>query len=225
MVRHRTHSRNLESGRYKELEWLVERTAPDAWRLQSPRNKQGSAGLLTEWPPGDKLTVGQRIAREEGFTPGGYLTFREGEVLEQMESLYRERLKFGVAREQARKEVPFSIYYEGYDKVDLHNLMGFLALRLADDAQDEIQAYARAMAEIARRWVPRAYKAFLDYRLDAVRFSADELVALRRWIDLAAEGGAPRLPSSTDREFVADCFATVRESADFFRKMDRIVRG
>ena len=38
----------------------------------------------------------------------------------------------GVAREQARKDLPLSTYTEAYWKIDLHNLFHFLALRMDD---------------------------------------------------------------------------------------------
>ncbi|RPJ66931.1 MAG: hypothetical protein EHM24_20875, partial [Acidobacteria bacterium] len=74
-------------------------------------------------------------------------------------------LEAGIAREQARKDLPLSTYTEAYWKIDLHNLLHFLDLRLDVLAQEEIRSYARIIGEdIVRRWVPLAWEAFLDYR-------------------------------------------------------------
>ena len=50
-------------------------------------------------------------------------------------TVYEHRLERGVAREQARKDLPLSTYTEAYWKVDLHNLLHFLQLRMDSHAQ------------------------------------------------------------------------------------------
>src|SRR5512140_1897217 len=45
-IRHRTASVNEYSTRYSEAIDRAHQTAPDAWRLQSSGNRQGSAGML-----------------------------------------------------------------------------------------------------------------------------------------------------------------------------------
>ena len=47
-----------------------------------------------------------------------------------------------LAREQARKDLPLSTYTEAYWKVNLHNLLHFLELRMDEHAQWEIRQYA-----------------------------------------------------------------------------------
>ena len=90
--------------------------------------------------------------------------------------IYDARLAAGVAREQARKDLPLSTYTEAYWKVDLHNLLHFLPLRMDDHAQEEIRAYAALIGdEIAARWVPMAWEAFIDYRRQALRLSRIEV--------------------------------------------------
>ena len=61
--------------------------------------------------------------------------------------MYQERLSQGVAREQARKDLPLSTYTEAYWTIDLHNLFHFLELRMAANAQLEIRKYAITIAE------------------------------------------------------------------------------
>src|SRR5690606_4400754 len=86
----------------------------------------------------------------------------------------------GLARELARMNLPANIYTQWYWKVDLHNLLHFLRLRADAHAQYEIRAYADAMCRIAADWVPAAFAAFRDYRMDAVSLSAQAVAALKR---------------------------------------------
>ena len=87
-------------------------------------------------------------------------------------AVYEERLRSGVAREQARKDLPLSTYTEAYWKIDLHNLFHFLHLRMDDHAQLEIRNYAKVIGyEIVAKWCPIAWESFLDYRHHALRLS------------------------------------------------------
>ena len=66
--------------------------------------------------------------------------------------------------------------------MDLHNLFHFLRLRADPHAQYEIRAYALALCEVVRDWVPHAYAAFEDYRLNAAQFSGTGMACLRRML-------------------------------------------
>ncbi|MBQ2789727.1 MAG: FAD-dependent thymidylate synthase, partial [Thermoguttaceae bacterium] len=97
-----------------------------------------------------------------------------------LETVYTERLRRGVAREQARKDLPLSTYTEAYWKIDLRNLFNFLRLRLDDAAQYEIRRYASAIAsEIVAPLFPDAFAAFEEHDLYAVRLSRSEAELLR----------------------------------------------
>jgi len=109
-IRHRTANVNEYSTRYSVAIDATQRTPPDGWRLQATGNRQGSSGYL------DADT-------------GSALSTRESELLKISREVYEERLSKGVAREQARKDLPLSTYTEAYWKVDLHNLLHFLELR------------------------------------------------------------------------------------------------
>lgn len=173
--RHRTASINEYSGRYKEMIDSMETTPPGKWRLQSGKNKQGSDGYLTEWPEGyDELT-------KASFTsPGGELSAMEEILHEQATKVYQQRLKFGVAKEQARKDLPVSNYSEMYWSCDLHNLLHFLTLRMDSHAQEEIRLYANQMGEIVKELFPVTWQAFEDYRLNAMTLTALDTQALKR---------------------------------------------
>ena len=93
----------------------------------------------------------------------------------------------GIARELARMVLPMNIYTEWYWKIDLHNLLHFIELRSDPHAQYEIRAYAEALLDIVRHWVPLTYAAFLDYRLEGVHLSAKAFDVVRRKLR-AAEG-------------------------------------
>lgn len=145
-VRHRTQSYNLQSGRYTELkdEFLV----PEIWRLQSKENKQGSDG---------ELMWNYSVAMTEKLKEHYRNSYR----------LYQEALSYGVAREQARLFLPgFAMYYTGIVKVDAHNLMHFLRLRLHPHAQEEIRKYAEAVYKIfkgALPWTAEAFEETLEW--------------------------------------------------------------
>jgi thymidylate synthase (FAD) len=110
------------------------------------------------------------------------LSAEEDDLQRRARDAYADRIAAGVAREQARKELPLSTYTEAYWKIDLQNLLHFLQLRMDAHAQQEIRAYATVIGErIVARWVPVAWEAFLDYRRHAVqlsRFEAEMVVAL-----------------------------------------------
>lgn len=155
-IRHRTASVNEYSTRYSEAIDQSQTTPPDGWRGQSTTNRQGSGQYLpTE--VGDKLSAAERDFHSAS------------------RALYRDRLDAGVAREQARKDLPLATYTEAYWKIDLHNLLRFLRLRMDTHAQWEIRQCATTIGnEIVARWCPDAWQAFRDYEMDAFRFSAAE---------------------------------------------------
>ena len=146
-IRHRTANVNEYSTRYSVAIDATQTTEPQAWRLQGTVNVQGSEGVL------DK-------------EKGKELTRKERELHELSRRIYNERIELGVAREQARKDLPLCTYTEAYWKIDLHNLLRFLRLRMDEHAQYEIRSYAKIIGEeIVSRWVPLTWEAFTDYRL------------------------------------------------------------
>ena len=152
-IRHRTASVNETSTRYSIAIDAAQRTTPGQWRLQAANNRQGSDGTLEP-------------------AQGAALTQREADLQDSIRAVYNERLELGVAREQARKDLPLCTYTEAYWKVDLHNLLHFLALRMDSHAQLEIREYATVIGdEIAARWVPITWEAFQDFRFGSLSLS------------------------------------------------------
>ena len=112
-----------------------------------------------------------KLTRAE-ITAGLYLTEREKQLHVDISEVYDERLEFGVAKEQARKDLPLATYTEAWWKCDLHNLLHFLGLRMDAHAQLEIRSYATVMGEqIIAQLFPVVWEAFLDYRLHALSLS------------------------------------------------------
>jgi len=208
-IRHRTANVNEYSTRYKEAIDSQQTTPPEKWRLQAADNKQGSSGYLKEWPDKVKDFVefpeGTDTLDYEG--PGHFLSEQEKEFQEVARQLYQERIVLGIAKEQARKDLPLSTYTEAYWKIDLRNLFNFLHLRMDSHAQEEIRLYANAMYEIVKQVCPVACEAFEDYVLNAKKFSAMEIKVLtdkfsRSGFTLEALFG-PKPDSMTDREWKA----------------------
>ena len=155
-IRQRTASVNEYSTRYSEAIDEKKTTSPEEWRLQGHHNRQGSEGFLDS-------------------ERGKILSLREGEFHKEAEKIYKERIDAGIAREQARKDLPLSSYTRAYWKMDLHNLLHFSALRLDKKAQLEIREYAQTIGKIVKAWVPITWEAFEDYRLNALTLSQPEL--------------------------------------------------
>lgn len=159
-IRHRTANINEYSTRYSIAIDQSAKTKPDEWRLQSTSNKQGSEGFLP-------------------IEEGELLTDEEKKLQDEILGIYNARLEKGIAREQARKDLPLSTYTEAYWKIDLHNLLHFLRLRMDSHAQLEIRRYAETIGnEIVKRWVPLAWEAFQDYRMNSKSFSGPEMELL-----------------------------------------------
>lgn len=161
-IRHRTANVNEYSTRYSVAIDDAQMTAPNQWRSQAKTNRQGSGDFLNE-----EIGLGLTEA-EEGF----HKTAR---------AIYNERLGAGVAREQARKDLPLSTYTEAYWKVDLHNMFHFLALRMDSHAQKEIREYATLIGEqIIKPLYPVAWEAFEDYRLGAMFLTRLDIGVIQR---------------------------------------------
>jgi thymidylate synthase (FAD) len=161
-IRHRTANVNEYSTRYSIAIDSAQKTKPTEWRIQSIRNKQGSEEYINE-------------------DIGKILTEEEESLQSQIRKVYEERLNCDVAREQARKDLPLSTYTEAYWKIDLHNLLHFLSLRMDKHAQFEIRSYANIIGnEIVSKWCPIVWEAFGDYRLNALHLSKIELEIIRR---------------------------------------------
>ena len=173
-IRHRTANVNEYSTRYSLAIDAMQATPSDAWRGQAEHNRQGSQGQLDP-------AIGTRLSAAEAAFQA------------EARRLYEERIELGVAREQARKDLPLSTYTEAYWKVDLHNLLHFLALRMDHHAQEEIRLYATTIGEqIVRPLFPLVWEAFVDYRVEGMFLSRLEREVIVRLAQRLAAAGRGR---------------------------------
>ncbi len=158
-IRHRTANVNEYSGRYSIMPDRFYRPSAENVRQQSSSNRQGGEEQA------DQSTADRFLALLERT--------------ERMHAEYLELTEKGLARELARIPLPQSLYTEWYWKIDLHNLLHFLSLRLDPHAQMEIRVYAQAMLDLIEPIVPVTVEAFRDYRSGAVALTRLEVEAMR----------------------------------------------
>lgn len=198
-IRHRTANVNEYSTRYQPAIDSMAVTHPEEWRLQASNNKQGSEGILREWPEGwtscewritswvvespsgeTWLFTKDKYDWTKPPTPGQFLTEWERRNQNGMQKDYNVRLELGVAREVARKDLPLSTYTEAYWKCDLHNILHFLGLRMDSHAQKEIRDFATVIGEqIIAPLFPEVWSAFCDYRLGGMFLTSLDKEALK----------------------------------------------
>ncbi len=166
-IRHRTANVNEYSARYSILDREFYIPAPEHLAAQSRVNNQGRGETL-EGPEAARVLAMLRADADTAYDHYQAMLSQDGQQ--------------GLARELARMNLPANVYTQWYWKVDLHNLFHFLRLRADPHAQYQIRAYAEALCEVVRDWVPAAYSAFEDYRLNAVQFSGKGMDALRRML-------------------------------------------
>ena len=169
-IRHRTANVNELSGRYSLVPMLFYTPPDDQLQAQSTQNRQGRAGQPL--PAGLRNQAKQRWQDSRASASATYEWLTSHEV----------------ARELARIDLPLSTYTQWYWKIDLHNLLHFLTLRVDAHAQWEIQQYGHLMAGMLKRVAPLSYEAWIDYDVCGARFSRMELDALRGLLCATQDG-------------------------------------
>jgi len=174
-IRHRTANVNEYSARYSILDKEFYLPAPEHLAAQSQNNRQGRGNILD----GEKAKkVLELLKGDAEQTYNNYETMLneryDGSVIDQNSS--------GLARELARMNLTLNTYTQWYWKTDLLNLMNFLRLRADHHAQYEIRAYADAMLDTVKKWVPITYDAFMDYRVGGTEVSAKGKEVLKKLI-------------------------------------------
>lgn len=154
-LRHRTASVNEISARYSVLkdEFYIPETK--YIKGQSKTDKQCRHGSF-----GDD--VSQRMQDRIRLTSG--IAYDE----------YKQLLADGIARELARMVLPVNIYTEFYWKMNLHNLLHFIQLRIDKHAQYEIRVFAQAIYDIIKQIMPITCEAFEDYKKEGYNLSRME---------------------------------------------------
>lgn len=218
-IRHRTASVNEISGRYQVLPDLYYVPEVERIRYQHTSNKQGSGDDVMEHAEHERLVFQneQRSIRER----------------------YDNRIDGGMAKELARINLPVSQYTSMVWKMDLHNLLHFLALRIDGHAQEEIRVYANAIGEVVKAQCPIAWQAFEDYRLHSMSLTRQDLACLAEIGTPAGEAAgyvlaireAVKHITTAKREGVtpdatkaaaATYWPTTREALEFADKIERL---
>ncbi|WP_366556258.1 FAD-dependent thymidylate synthase [Aquibaculum sediminis] len=172
-IRHRTANVNEYSGRYSIMDREFYIPAPEHLAAQSRSNRQGRGNLLEGEEAAEVLELLKRDAAQSYADYQSMLNETDsGEIIDPGRK--------GLARELARMNLPVNFYTQWYWKTDLHNLLHFLSLRADPHAQYEIRAYAEAMLEAAKRWVPLTFEAYEDYIAGGAQLSRQGLDVTRR---------------------------------------------
>ncbi|MCY3545426.1 MAG: FAD-dependent thymidylate synthase [Gemmatimonadetes bacterium] len=200
-IRHRTASVNEYSGRYSLMPLLFYSPEQDQFSLQSATSNQGRA-------PG---SVDPDFYREA--------MRRWEDVRARAADDYGWLVGENVARELARIDLPLSTYTQWYWKIDLHNLLHFLTLRVDDHAQWEIQEYGRVMAGMVKRVAPLSYEAWVDYQVMGDKLSGAEIAALSRLVAVDADGVAARSGAGLTNSDLAGLGLSGREIRELKEKL------
>ena len=132
-IRHRTANVNEYSARYSILDKEFYIPSAENLAAQSAINNQGRGDALTD---DEASNVIQILKKDAEQTYSNYETLlnesSEGNIIDESKS--------GIARELARMNLTLNTYTQWYWKIDLNNLLHFLALRADDHAQYEIRA-------------------------------------------------------------------------------------
>tara|TARA_B110000858_G_C17725077_1_gene437251 strand:+ start:333 stop:1061 length:729 start_codon:yes stop_codon:yes gene_type:complete len=141
-IRHRTANVNEISGRYSVLnqEFYIPSKIYDQGKL----NKQMSGEEIKCYKTKELFENYMKNSRKQ-------------------HQMYNELIKEGVSREIARIGLPLNMYTEFYWCIDLHNLLNFIRLRSAYNAQSEIKEYSDSMKELIFDLCPNTIKSFDKY--------------------------------------------------------------
>lgn len=140
-LRHRVGwSYNMLSRRFTSKD--IQTYLPRELHCQDASNKQAAGGRLPDKDTSDCLEVYQQVY--------------EGAL-----AAYKYLILSGVVKEQARLVLPQGAYTRLYATCNLRSAMLFYRLRIAKDAQWEIQQYAKAMGEIIQPLFPISWGHFL----------------------------------------------------------------
>ena len=198
-IRHRTANVNEYSARYSILDKEFYIPSLENLASQSQVNKQGRAESLSPEEANKVITLLKNDAEQ---------TYRNYEVMlnENSEGETLDDGSMGIARELARMNLTLNTYTQWYWKIDLNNLLHFLALRADAHAQYEIRVYADIILDIVKKWVPVTYEAFEDYRVGGTQLSAKEILILKKIIkgetvDPEAEGISKREWGELQKKF------------------------
>ncbi|MGD2045675.1 MAG: FAD-dependent thymidylate synthase [Gemmatimonadota bacterium] len=199
-IRHRTASVNELSARYSMMPLLFYTPGEEHFALQSKSNKQGREGGAPAEVYREAVQRWERLRASAG-------------------EAYSWMLEEDVAREIARIDLPVSTYTQWYWKIDLHNLLHFLSLRVDPRAQWEIQEFARAIAGMVKRVAPLSYEAWVDYDLESRPLTRAERVVLSRLLEGSDDGLSARDGASVAKDEMKEAGLSPREIRELVEKV------
>jgi thymidylate synthase (FAD) len=201
-IRHRAANVNEYSGRYSLMPMLFYTPSPEQLQTQSRVNNQGRSGTSV-----DEAQYASALQRWETIRSAS----REA---------YEWMTGEDIARELARIDLPLSTYTQWYWKIDLHNFLHFLKLRVDRHAQWEIQEFGKVMAGMLKRVAPLSYEAWIDYDVAGARLSRGELDALRRLLSVEAGGLTARNGAALSEGSLGELGLAKREITEFLDKLE-----
>ena len=191
---------NELSARYSLMPLLFYTPPQDQFALQSRSNNQGREGGAPPEVYKEAVERWERLRKDAGGTYGWLL-------------------EEDVARELARIDLPVSTYTQWYWKIDLHNLLHFLTLRVDTRAQWEIQQFARVIAGMVKRVAPLSYEAWVDYDLESRPLTRVERSALARLVDADDAGVRARDGAVVTADTLKEEGLSNREIAELAEKL------
>lgn len=173
-IRHRTANVNEYSGRYSVMPKEFYLPSPEHIAMQAKDNHQGRSDKSL--PKEKALEIRKKLEKTSLESYDYYLSMLGSDEDKEIDGL-------NIARELARTHLPINFYTEWYWKIDLHNLLHFLALRADEHAQYEIRVYAEVILnQIVKPWVPWVYEAFMNYRVNAIKISYNALDIIKKML-------------------------------------------
>jgi thymidylate synthase (FAD) len=200
-IRHRSASVNEMSGRYSLMPMVFHTPSAEQLQTQSKSNNQGRSGLAVP-----DATYREAVQRWES-------------IRSESRSAYEWLTGETVARELARIDLPLSTYTQWYWKIDLHNLLHFLRLRVDRHAQWEIQEYGRVMAGMLKRVAPLSYEAWIDFDVCGAKLSRAELDVLRKLVAQQGDGIAAKSGAALTSQELDGSGLSKREARELFDKL------
>lgn len=198
----------IEAPIFVARQWLRHRTASVNERSLRYTEPMAEAEIMPAEGLGDLCTDPEPGASKQGR--GAPVKAQAAAVeamrfaLKHQRSYYRSLRAAGVSREQARAVLPMATMTAWVWKIDLHNLLHFIGLRTAPDAQRETRLLAEKVAQIVADAFPLTWGAWVEHVRDAPRLSSSAWRALAQLIDPGAVPAAlAGLPERQRREVIA----------------------
>lgn len=206
-IRTRTASVNEYSGRYSLMPMLFYTPEKENFAFQSKNNNQGR-GKET-----DENFYNETVEKWNNLR-------------EQNAELYENLTEADLARELARIDLPLSTYTQFYWKINLHNLLRFLTLRVDSHAQFEIQEYGKIIAGMVKRVAPLSYEAWIDYDVLSIHLSRMELNAIKKFIKIgSSQQGKKYIDTSNYSNPIFEDDADIGSVREFNELINKFSKG